>query len=110
MLKSGSSVITVPICAGNGGRVRSKDIMSSSGKAVDVSGRSSDWTKLAEISDGMSLGGSSGERGIVIAFISKEIVAISSTMQCVDHLLVANCWLGLWLRESDFQGLELSRR
>ena len=31
-------------------------------------------------------------------------------MQCVRHLLVANCWLGWWLRESELQGLELSRR
>ena len=31
-------------------------------------------------------------------------------MQCVGHLLVAYCWLGWWLRESDLQGLELSRR
>ena len=31
-------------------------------------------------------------------------------MQCVRHLLVANCWLGWLLSKSDLQGLEISRR
>ena len=34
----------------------------------------------------------------------------ATQMQCVRHLLAANCWLGWWLRESDLQGLELSCR